>query len=147
MFFSWFLGGTFCGKFGGKFRGFFQTHQNKGSKFSGEISEHFSWEISCLENKIFRASFVLQTCHPNNPEGPKIKKIRDFERDWKFRASMKFSSEPPTAALFLWGNRDVEIEVFDRDLKIRLRLKISIGIEFLLIVGPSGKFPNRNFTM
>ena len=32
---------------------------------------------------------------------------------------MKFSSEPPTAALFLWGNRDVEIEIFERDQKFR----------------------------
>ena len=37
------------------------------------------------------------------PEGPKIKKFRDFERDRKFRARMKFSSEPPTAALFFVG--------------------------------------------
>ena len=50
-----------------------------------------------------------------NLRGPKDQKNRDFERDWKFRARMKFSSEPPTAALFLWGNRDVEIELFERD--------------------------------
>ena len=52
---------------------------------------------------------------------------------------MKFSSEPPTAALFLWGNRDIEIEIFERDQKFRSRLKISIEINLFLIVGPSGK--------
>ena len=48
------------------------------------------------------------------PEGPKIKKNRDFERDWKFRARMKFSSATHYGP-FLWGNRDVEIEIFERD--------------------------------
>ena len=44
---------------------------------------------------------------------------------------MKFSSEPPTAALFfVGGNRDVEIEIFERDQKFRSRLKISIEIDF-----------------
>ena len=54
---------------------------------------------------------------------------------------MKFSSEPPTAALFfLWGIRDVEIEIFERDQKFRSRLEISSKIDeqILLIVGPSG---------
>ena len=51
------------------------------------------------------------------PEGPKIKKNRDFDRDWKFRLRMKFSSEPPTAALFFVG----EIETS--------RLKFSSGIK------------------
>ena len=32
-----------------------------------------------------------------------------------FRARMKFSSEPPTAALFFRGIRDVEIENYERD--------------------------------
>ena len=78
------------------------------------------------------------------PEGPKIKKIRAFEQDWKFQARMTFSSEPPTVALFLWGNRDVEIEIFERAWKFRSRLNISSEIEhferdwFFLIVGPSG---------
>ena len=57
------------------------------------------------------------------PEGPKIKIIRDFERVWKFRAKMKFSSEPPTAALFLWGKSR------RRDWNFWARLKISIEIE------------------
>ena len=47
---------------------------------------------------------------------------------------MNFSSEPPTAALFLWGggggNLDVEIEMFERDSKIRSRLTILSEIEF-----------------
>ena len=48
-----------------------------------------------------------------------IKKIWDFDRDWKFRARMKFSSEPPLAALC--GEIETsrlkissEIENFDR---------------------------------
>ena len=44
--------------------------------------------------------------------------------------------DPP---YFLWGNRDVEIEIFERDLKVRSRFKISSEIECFLIVGPSGK--------
>ena len=72
------------------------------------------------------------------PEGPKIKKIRDFDRDWKFRSRMKFSIEPPTAALFLWGNRDIEIKIFERDQKFRSRLKISIEIKFFWSLGPLG---------
>ena len=61
------------------------------------------------------------------PEGPKIKKIRDFDRDWKFRSRMKFSSEPPTAALFFWEIEtsrlkfSSEIKNFDRDWKFRSR--------------------------
>ena len=31
---------------------------------------------------------------------------------------------------FLWGNRDVEIEIFERDQKFRSRLKISSEIKF-----------------
>ena len=73
-----------------------------------------------------------------NPEGPKIKKIRDFDRHWKFRARMKFSSEPPTAALFFVGKSR------RRDWNFRARSKISIEIknfdrdQIFLIVGPSG---------
>ena len=37
------------------------------------------------------------------PRGNKDQKIRDFARDAKFRSRMKFSSEPPTAALFVVG--------------------------------------------
>ena len=61
----------------------------------------------------------------------------------KFRARMKFSSEPPTAVLFFVGNRDAEIEIF------RARLKILIEIEsferdlIFLIVGPSGSLPEK----
>ena len=49
------------------------------------------------------------------PEGAKIKKIRDFERDWKFRARIKFSSEPPTAALFFLGKSRRRDWNFERD--------------------------------
>ena len=75
---------------------------------------------------------------PSCPEGPKIKKNRDFERDWKFRARMKFSSEPLTAALFFVGHSR------RRDWNFRARLKVSIEIKnfdrdwIFLIVGPSG---------
>ena len=49
---------------------------------------------------------------------------------------MKFSSEPPTAALFFVREiEDVEIEIFERDQKFRSRSKNSIGIKFFLIVG------------
>ena len=43
--FLWFFAGKFgkfSGKFGGNFPGFFSDPQNKGSKISGKISEHFS---------------------------------------------------------------------------------------------------------
>ena len=40
----------------------------------------------------------------------------------------------------MWGNRDIEIKIFERDQKFRSRLKISIEIKFFLIVGPSGFF-------
>ena len=37
---------------------------------------------------------------------------------------MNFSSAPPTAALFLWGKRDVEIEIFElKDLKISIEIE------------------------
>ena len=73
-------------------------------------------------------------------EGPKIKHFRDFERDWKFRARMKFSIEPPTAALFFvgksrrrdWTFSSLKIKKFDRDWKFRSILN------FFSIVGPSG---------
>ena len=99
----------------------------------------------------FKSAWKFQgkTKHINIPLGPKllqylegskIEKIRDFERDWRFRARMKFSSEPPTEALFLWGNRDVEIEIFERDLKFRSRLKISSEIELFWSWGPLGTY-------
>ena len=61
------------------------------------------------------------------PRGPKDQKIRDFERDWQFRARMKFSSEAPTAALIFCG----EIETS--------RLKISSGSEVFWSLGPLGR--------
>ena len=75
-----------------------------------------------------------------HPQGPKIKKIREISSEiWKFRARMKLSSEPPTAALFFCGDIETfEIEIFERDQKFRSRSKISIEIKFFLIVGPSG---------
>ena len=75
-------------------------------------------------NEDFCFSFLLF------PEGPKIKTIQDFERDWKFRARMKFSSQPPTAVLFFCGEIEtsrlkfssLKIKKFDRDWKLRARL-------------------------
>ena len=73
-------------------------------------------------------SIVRWNLHPVIfPEGPKIKKIRDFDRDWKFRSRMKVSSEPPTAALVFVGKStsrlkiSSEIKNFDRDQKFRSR--------------------------
>ena len=40
------------GKFGGNFPGIFSDPQNKGSKISGKISEHFSYENSWLEQNL-----------------------------------------------------------------------------------------------
>ena len=51
----------------------------------------------------------LKIGYPPFPEDPKIKNIRDFERDSKFRARMTFSSEPPTAALFSCGEFETSI--------------------------------------
>ena len=75
---------------------------------------------------------------PKFPEGPKIKKNRDFDRDWKFRSRMKFSSEPPTAALFFVGKSRHRDNIFERDQKFRSRLKISIEIKFFWSLGPLG---------
>ena len=54
------------------------------------------------------------------------KKIRDFDRDWKFRARMKFSSEPPTRGPIFCGEIETsrlkfssEIKNFDREWKFR----------------------------
>ena len=58
--------------------------------------------------------------------------IENFERDWNFRASH------PPRPYFLWGNRDVEIEILDRDQKFRSRSKILIAIKFFWSLGPLG---------
>ena len=58
--------------------------------------------------------------------------IENFEREWNFRAS-----HPPWL-YFLWGNRDVEIEIFERDQTFRSRSKISIRIKFFWSLGPLG---------
>ena len=89
---------------------------------------------TCISLEILQKDALSCT----QPRGPKDPKIRDFERDWKFRARMRFSTEPPTAALFFVGNSR------RRDWNFRARSKISIEIEnferdwlFFLIVGPS----------
>ena len=93
--------------------------------------------------KVFNINFLSPCQTPHVPEGPKIEKIRDFERDWKFRARMKFSSAPPTAALFFVGKSR------HRDWNFRARLNISIEIEnferdwIFSIVGPSGFGPSE----
>ena len=59
--------------------------------------------------------------------------IENFEREWHFRASH------PPRPYFLWGNRDVEIEIFElKDQTFRSRLKISIEIKFFWSLGPLG---------
>ena len=84
------------------------SQSRAGARSSG-ISErrglvHLQWEF-----------LALGPSSVQFPEGPKIKKfemsseIEDFEREWNFRAS-----HPPRPK-FLWGNRDVEIEIFERD--------------------------------
>ena len=97
----------------------------------------FLAKIGCLEKGWNRQGVRLEYV----PEGPKIKQIRDFERDWNFRARMKFSSEPPSP--FFVG------KLRRQDWHFRARLKISIEIEnfkrdwIFLIVGPSGVVPRR----
>ena len=57
--------GNLAGNLAGILRDFFFAGpQNKGSNISGEISEHFFREKIRASKKIFRANFVLQTCHP-----------------------------------------------------------------------------------
>ena len=51
---------------------------------------------------------------------------------------MKFSSEPPTAALFFVENSRRRDSKFRARLEIRSRSTISSEIDFFLIVGPSG---------
>ena len=60
--------GNLAGNFAGIFAGFFfwgGGPQNKGSKNSGEISEHFSWENSCLEKIISRQLRAADVPPPN----------------------------------------------------------------------------------
>ena len=59
--------------------------------------------------------------------------IENFERECNFRASN------PPRVYFLWGYRDVEIEIFERDSKFRSILKISSEIEFFWPLGPLGR--------
>ena len=61
-------------------------------------------------------------------------------RDWNFQSRLKFSSEPPSKPLFLWGNSE------GRDWKFQSRLNISSEIEmfnrdwiFPISIGPLGK--------
>ena len=61
--FFWFFAGKFgkfSGKFGGNFLGIFSDPQNKGSKFSGKISEHFSCENSWLGKKSFEQNSLCR---------------------------------------------------------------------------------------
>ena len=57
--------GHFVGKFGRRSCGIFSDPQNKGSKMSGNISEHFRERIRDSK-KSLRANFVLQACHPDS---------------------------------------------------------------------------------
>ena len=62
------LGGNFAGNVGGNLAGIFYQ-QNKGSKNRGKIRSIFREKI-CASKKLFRANFVLQTCHPNISGAP-----------------------------------------------------------------------------
>ena len=64
---------------------------------------------------------------PNSHRAQRSKNSR-FRWGLKFRSRMKFWASHPPRPYFLWGNRDVEIEIFERDQKFRSRSKISIGI-------------------
>ena len=89
----------------------------------GPLQESFGLFGPEIHKKSKKGSWRLSDPWSKKVQRAKIKKIRDFERDWKFRARMKFSSEPPTTALFLWGKSR------RRDWTFRARLKISIEIE------------------
>ena len=45
------------------------------------------------------------------PKGPNLEKFQDLEI---FQSKLKFSSEPPTKPLFLWGILEVDLEIFKR---------------------------------
>ena len=70
------------------------------------------------------AQKTVFSCAHSDPRGPKDQKTS------RFRSRMKFSSAPPTAALFFVRNRDIKIKMFERDQKFRSRLTISIEIKF-----------------
>ena len=74
-------------------------------EFKGNLCSFLPVPAVSSENLRFSA----KVCASQMPRGPKNQK------NSRFRARLKFSSEPPTAAYFLWGIRDVEIEIFERD--------------------------------
>ena len=90
---------------------------------------------------------------PQNTSGPKgprgscswsgVLGPRGPQDQTKFEISSEneiFERATQRGPIFWWGNRDVEIEIFElKDQKFRSRLKISIEINFFLIVGPSGE--------
>ena len=57
------LGGKFSGKFGGNFAGFLLAHKIEAQNFRGKFLSIFREKFRASK-KIFRANFVLQTCHP-----------------------------------------------------------------------------------
>ena len=88
----------------------------------------------CDSNRIAHRGCIARF-GPLRPKSSKssgfVHEIELFKRDWNewhFQARLKFSSEPPTKPLFLWGllkrsilNISSEIELFKRDWKIQVK--------------------------
>ena len=68
---QWIFLGLFAETCCGKFDGIFSTQQIKAQKFQGKYRSIFRENFRC-PNKIFRANFVLQTCHPEFRSAPQV---------------------------------------------------------------------------
>ena len=78
--FSWFLVWNFCRTFVGNFAGFWDP-LNKGSKTSGKISEHFSWQNSCLEKDILcqlRSADLLPSKQESRKRAPQTRCLQSM---------------------------------------------------------------------
>ena len=64
------------------------------------------------------------------PRGPKDQKKMRFRARLKILSENEIFERAVHRGHFLWGNRDVEIEIFERDQKFRSRSHISIEIKF-----------------
>ena len=90
----------------------------------GKFLRFWPCDFKSLAICILRSGALSSTNTQNLPRGPKDQK------NSRFRSRLKISIEPPTAAQNMWGNRDIEIKIFElKDQKFRSRLKISIEIE------------------
>ena len=73
------------------------------------------------------------------PRGPKDQKNSRFRSRLKISIKNEiFERATHRGPIFCGGNRDVEIEIFERDQKFRSRLKVSIEIKFFRSSGPLG---------